>query len=401
MSKNSESTDDTRAGKGPAKRPADDEQAGDGAQDSASPAFESVDEDAGASSARSRKTRGDGRGDGVVIDADAHSADSGGTIALAADVLPQTLHVLPLTQRPFFPVQAMPLVLPEDPWLDTFKAAAETPHRLVGLLLSRPDGQDPPVPGDLHRIGTVVRVHNAARNEGRIQFIAEGVQRFQVQRWVSEEMPYVAQVHYLEESHEHEDKEIKAYAMATLAAIKELIPLNPLYSEELRLSVDRLGTNRPASLAFFAANLTSASGESLQKVLEERSLKARLMKVLELLHKELEVARLQADIRQQVESSMSKHQREFFLREQLKAIQKELGIAKDDRTAEIEEFKERLESRTPSESALARIEQEMDKLSVLERGSPEYAVTRNYLDWLTESAVGRAFARQSGSGPGS
>jgi ATP-dependent Lon protease len=109
-----------------------------------------------------------------------------------------------------------------------------------------------------------------------------------------------------------------------------------------------------------------------------------LKKVLELLHRELELARLQATIREQVDSSMSKHQREFFLREQLKAIQQELGIAKDDRTAEIETFKGRLESRQPSESAAQRIAQEMDKLAVLERGSPEYAVTRNYLDWLTE-----------------
>ncbi|MGI9334314.1 MAG: endopeptidase La, partial [Gammaproteobacteria bacterium] len=341
--------------------------------------FESVDE----AGAKSNPAAKDARGEGVVIDAGTQGAQASGAIALASEVLPPTLHVLPLTQRPFFPVQAMPLVLPEDPWFETFKAAAATPHRLIGLLLGRPNADDPPAPGQFHRVGTVVRVHNAVRADGRIQFIAEGLQRFRVRRWVSESVPYIAQVQYIEESHEPEDKEIKAYAMATLTAIKELIPLNPLYSEELRLSVDRLGTNRPASLAFFAANLTSASGEALQRVLEERGLKTRLSKVLELLHKELEVAKLQVDIRQQVESRMSKHQREFFLREQLKAIQKELGIAKDDRTAEIEAFRTRLESRNPSKSALERIEQEMDKLSVLERGSPEYAVTRNYLDWLT------------------
>ncbi|MFT5176362.1 MAG: ATP-dependent Lon protease, partial [Gammaproteobacteria bacterium] len=362
------------------KQDAEIEQPSNPNRDSLDDAFESVDE----TGAATGSTRADARADGIVIDAGTQGAATAGAIVLAGDVLPSTLHILPLAHRPFFPVQAMPLVVPADPWFETLEAAAATPHRMVGLLLTRAEADDPPSVAQFYDVGTIVRVHNLVRAEGRIQFIAEGVQRFRIRRWMSESAPYVAQVHHIEESQEAESKEIKAYSMATLAAIKELIPLNPIYSEELRLSVDRLGTNRPAALAYFAANLTSASGEALQQVLSERSLKARLVSVLELLHKELELGRLQANIREQVESSMSKHQREFFLREQLKAIQQELGIAKDDRTAEIETFQERLESRQPSESAAKRIGQEMDKLAILEQGSPEYAVTRNYLDWLTD-----------------
>ncbi|MCC9002133.1 MAG: endopeptidase La, partial [Candidatus Competibacter sp.] len=93
---------------------------------------------------------------------------------------------------------------------------------------------------------------------------------------------------------------------------------------------------------------------------------------------------LQTHIRKQVEEKMSEHQRKFFLREQLKAIQQELGIAKDDRTADVDRFRERLESRQVPEAALKRIEEELDKLSILETGSPEYAVTRNYLDVITD-----------------
>lgn len=106
-------------------------------------------------------------------------------------------------------------------------------------------------------------------------------------------------------------------------------------------------------------------------------------KVLVLLNNELELARAQQKIRRTVEEKMHKQQREFFLREQLKAIQKELGIAKDDRTAEIDRFNERIETLTLTEQASKRIEEEMDKLRMLETGSPEYAVTRNYLDWIT------------------
>jgi ATP-dependent Lon protease len=103
-----------------------------------------------------------------------------------------------------------------------------------------------------------------------------------------------------------------------------------------------------------------------------------------LIKKELEVAQLQTKIRKQVEDKMSEHQRKFFLREQLKAIQQELGIAKDDRTADVDRFRERLETRQVPEAAKKRIDEELDKLSILETGSPEYAVTRNYLDVMTD-----------------
>ncbi|MCG7973165.1 MAG: endopeptidase La, partial [Candidatus Thiodiazotropha taylori] len=121
----------------------------------------------------------------------------------------------------------------------------------------------------------------------------------------------------------------------------------------------------------------------LQAVLETVELLPRMEKVLELLHRELEVVKAQASIRKTVEERMEKQQRDFLLREQLKAIQQELGIEKDDRTAELDKFKERLEKLKLSEQAQARVDEEMGKLAVLEPGSPEYSVTRNYLDWIT------------------
>ena len=311
-------------------------------------------------------------------------------LAVPADLLPLTLHLLPLPQRPFFPIQAMPLAVNEQPWLETIAEVGKTDHRAVGLILTRANASSPPQPEDFHEVGTAARVHNASRNEGRIQFIAEGRQRFRIRRFLSTQPPYVAQVEYLEDEKEVHDEEIRAYSMALLAALKELIPLNPLYNEELRLFFERFTPNQPAFLAYFAGNLTTtASGEELQAVLEERSLKHRMATVLELLHKELEVAKLQSRIREQVEERMTKQQREFFLREQLKAIQSELGIAKDDRTAEVERLQERLEALSPSADAERRIEEELGKLAVLETGSPEYAVTRNYLDWITSLPWGK------------
>ncbi|HCL22863.1 MAG TPA: endopeptidase La, partial [Halomonas sp.] len=106
-------------------------------------------------------------------------------------------------------------------------------------------------------------------------------------------------------------------------------------------------------------------------------------KVLPLLRKEIDVAQLQSEISEQVNAQMQERQREFFLREQLKVIQRELGISKDDRENDVDTFRNRLESLVVPERVQARIDEELNKLSVLETGSPEYGTTRNYLDWLT------------------
>jgi ATP-dependent Lon protease len=224
-------------------------------------------------------------------------------------------------------------------------------------------------------------VHRVHEDEGKLQVLVECLQRFRIERIVSRKPPFSARVTYMPEPPAR--AEVKAYAMAVINTIKELLPLNPLYVEELRMFLDRFGPDDPSHLADFAASLTTSTKEQLQEVLEAVPLLKRMEKVLVLLNNELELARAQQKIRASVEERMHKQQREFFLREQLKAIQKELGIAKDDRTAEVDKFKDRLKKLTLTEEAQKRVDEEMDKLAMLETGSPEYAVTRNYLDWIT------------------
>ena len=314
------------------------------------------------------------------------SAANNNTIVAATDVLPTTLYLLPLSERPFFPAQALPLLLAEEPWLPTIEAAANREQRVIGLVLVKPDSAEKAHdPDDFYPIGTVARMHQLARSEGRLQFIAQGLKRFRIDRWLSSEPPYHVHVEYLnDESDQAGPDELRAYSLAVINTLKELIPLNPLYSEELKFFLNRFNTHDPSPLADFAASLTTASKEELQEILATAPILERLKKVIVLIKKELEVAQLQTRIRKQVEEKMSEHQRKFFLREQLKAIQQELGIAKDDRTADIDRFRERLDSRRVPEAALKRINEELDKLSILETGSPEYAVTRNYLDVMTE-----------------
>mgnify|MGYP001987641409 CR=1 FL=1 len=304
-------------------------------------------------------------------------------ILLPSEVLPSHIHVLPQHHRPFFPGQAIPLVMNAEVWLPTLKAIQQRKHELVGLIATRRDVDGVPGPDDLHEMGTVCRIHRVHREDDQLQVLLEGLQRFRVRQWIQREPPLLANVQYFPQRADSRSEEQKAYAVAIINTIKELIPLNPLYGEELKVFLTRSNPNEPSLLADFAASLTSAGKEDLQEVLETIPVQRRLEKVVELLHREVEIAQAQMDIRKQVEAEIQGRQRETFLRQQLKFIQQELGLSKDDKTAEIEEFQARLEPLEVPEAARKRIDEELHKLSLLEVGSPEYAVTRNYLDWIT------------------
>jgi ATP-dependent Lon protease len=304
-------------------------------------------------------------------------------IARANDVLPTEIHLLPVAARPFFPGQAVPLMMDAEHWTTTMRTVADTEHKIIGVVLVNSDTSEEATTVNFRTIGTVCRVHRIHQQDGHLQVLVECLQRFRIADWVNQTVPFYARVTYLPEPSGAPSSDVKAYAMAVINTIKELLPLNPLYVEELRMFLDRFGPEDPSHLSDFAASLTTANKDQLQEVLELVPLLSRMEKVLVLLNNELELARAQQKIRRSVEEKMHKQQREFFLREQMKAIQKELGIAKDDRTAEIDKFQTRLKHLILTTQAQKRVDEELEKMGMLETGSPEYAVTRNYLDWIT------------------
>lgn len=295
------------------------------------------------------------------------------------------MYVLPVSNRPFFPAQVQPVVVNEDPWHETLKRVGETEHRVLGVCFVDQAETENGVPGseDFETMGCAVRVHHAQKDSGKVQFIAQGLQRFRIVQWLRRRPPYLVEVEYPEEPEEPAD-ELKAYTLAIISTIKELLRSNPLYGEEVKQYLSRFGPEDSSPLADFGASMTSAPGRELQEVLNTVPLLRRMEKVLLLMRKEQEVARLQTEINEEVNEKVQKHQREFFLREQLKVIQRELGIAKDDKTADVERFEERMARLNPPEAVQERFADEVQKLEVLEQGSPEYGVTRNYLDWLTQ-----------------
>ena len=179
------------------------------------------------------------------------------------------------------------------------------------------------------------------------------------------------------------DPQLRAYAMSLINGIKELMSKNPLYNEELKNYLNRFSPNDPAPLTDFAAAITSAEASDLQEILETMPLLERMEKALLLVNKELELVRIQTQIAEQTQEQLSDQQREFFLRQQLKVIQKELGISKDDRESDAETFSKRLEDKNLPSQVSEKVNDELTKLTVLEPSSAEYGVTRNYLDWIT------------------
>ncbi|WP_297764107.1 endopeptidase La [uncultured Alcanivorax sp.] len=310
------------------------------------------------------------------------------SLALPDQLKPQRIYLIPVQHRPFMPGLVQPVMLDKERWQATLERVSQTPHQSLGLVYVGENDPDSVTPEDFPEYGCLVKVHALNEENDQFQLVAQGTTRFRIENWLTRKRPFMTEVSYPEPRTEA-DETIRAFGMAIINTIRELLPLNPLYNEGLRHYLQNFSPSDPSPLTDFAAALTSANGVELQAILETVPLKPRMEKVLTLVKKELEVARLQSQISEEVNEKVSQHQRDFFLREQLKIIQRELGLSKDDKTAEAEEFRERMSALSPPESVQKRFDDELQKLSVLETGSPEYGVTRNYLDWLTSVPWGQ------------
>lgn len=299
--------------------------------------------------------------------------------------IPDSIHIFPLLRRPFFPGMAAPIVIEPGPFYDVLKQIAKSDHKCVGLLLAKSETADVYKVGfeDLHQIGVLARILRIIPMEqGGAQVILNMEKRMRIVEPLSDGKHLKAKVEYFED-HTILTKELKAYAISIISTIKELLKLNPLFKEELQIFLGHSDFTEPGKLADFAVALTTASRDELQEVLETYELQGRIDKALVLLKKELDLSILQNNINQKIEATISKSQKDFFLREQLKTIKKELGIEKDDKLLDREKFEARLKDRKIPPDVLKVINDEMEKLSALEIQSAEYAVSRGYLDWLT------------------
>ena len=295
--------------------------------------------------------------------------------------IPPELPILPLRDTVLFPNSFMPLAVARESSVRLIDEAIAN-GKLIAVFTQRDAATEEPVQADLHTIGTATHIHKMFKlPDGSLRLIVQGLARLTLDEVVSTE-PYLrARVSAANEGTDDTDRlEIDALARNIKANFQQVVSLSPLLSDDLQT----LATNitEPGRLAdFIASSLTTISTAVKQEVLETLDIRTRMDNLNRILIKELEVLELGSRIQSQVQSEVGKNQREYFLREQMKAIQKELGEG-DDQTKEIEELAEKVETAGMPEGVKKEALRELDRLSKMPAAAAEYTVSRTYLDWL-------------------
>ncbi len=300
--------------------------------------------------------------------------------------LPGNLTIIPLYQKPVFPGVPIPLTFSGEMQIKTIREAIEKENGYIGLVLARQEASDTDgAPPNLYEVGTVFRVLRFAQLTPNVmQVIGQGYGRFTRVKTLFVQPYQKWEVAYRHDSREKPPAELKAYLLAISSALKELLKLNPLFKEQINLVVSQLNYEAPGLTMDVISTLLTADAEKLQGLLETFDLQERAIILLRLIREELELARIQQKIQEEIDTQVNKQQKEFFLREQLRAIKKELGIEKEESETELEKVMKKLEGKQLSDEARKVVEEELDKLRTLSAQSPEFAVTRNYLELIAD-----------------
>lgn len=327
---------------------------------------------------------GDNGADQGPLDAEVIGDFSPHPMVPAPETLPEHLPILPIAERPFFPGITLPIQISNNDFLPIIEYALKNSNRYFGAVLVSHLDEDKPTHSEYYDIGTAIKILRADQTDDTLQLLVQTVRRFSRKKVTQEpdNGPLIWQVEY----HEDPDKtnqELKAYTLALITSVRDLLRLNPLFQEQLKMLLSSLSYDRPGLIMDLISSMMTSDGDKLQEILETFSLIPRARKLLRLLQEEIQLFELQQKIKQSIEEKITQQQKEFFLREQLKAIKKELGLEKEDKEAELEKFEKRLEKLTLTEEAKKVIEDNLEKLKLIEPASPEYNVTHTYLDWLT------------------
>ena len=290
---------------------------------------------------------------------------------------PTVVPILPLKDTVVFPDTVVPLAVGQPRSIRLLDDVLRG-DRLVGLVLSLDSEKEAPGPDDVRHIGVLASIQKMLKTpDGTLRIIAQGLRRIKVDRFVSEQPYLVAEVVDLADITE-ESTEVAALQRNLVAVYTKIIELVPYLPDELEMAAANI--DDPAALGYFIASTMRLKTEEKQELLEEIEVSKRLRRLTSLMNQELEVLELGSKIQNQVQSEMGKTQREYFLRQQLKAIQDELGET-DETQAEVNELRERLDKAGLPEEADKQARRELDRLSKLPTAAAEYGVIRTYLDW--------------------
>jgi ATP-dependent Lon protease len=301
------------------------------------------------------------------------------------EIMPEKLTILPIVTRPVFPNIMIPITFSGGQFLEAIRRVESKEKLLMGLVFTEEVNEVNLFKSKLYEVGTIVKIHKINPiSPNTVQIIVQGISRFKKIKTIEESPQLVWKVEYNQEASGAPNDEVRAYMLAIMTSLKEIFKVNPIMQEELKLLMSQVSYDRPSILMDLIAAMLKIEGKELQELLEEFTLEERCRKLLTLLKKELEISQLQEKIQKQIENKVSKQQKEYFLREQLKLIKKELGMEKDDRQAETDKMLERLDQIELSEEAKKVVEEQFEKLQILDQSSPEYHVTRSYIQSILE-----------------
>ena len=303
----------------------------------------------------------------------------GSTLVQVDRVLPSKLSIVPLKTRPIFPGILTPLVIGGEKYIKTIERILKL-DGYIGLILLKDSDTDEDKQENFYRVGTIGKVLKTINlPDGKLNIFINTVKRFEVKKFLSMDPHVVAAVNYIDsEARMDKDKELQAMVRTLYLEIKEVSEDNPFFTEEIKLNIANL--DGAEKVVDFISSILNVDREVQQDVLETFDVKKRVEKVLNLLHREKELLKLQKKIQEQINEKVTKQQREFFLHEQLRVIKKELGLEVDAKTSDYNKFKEVLDGLELSDEVRDKTYEELEKLNVMDTRSPEYAVTRNYLE---------------------
>ena len=293
--------------------------------------------------------------------------------------VPDTLPILPLRGLVVYPQTAIPLTIGQPRSIRLVDEVMSSDQRMIGLVTAKDPNLENPNPEDLYPVGTAALVHRLFRApDGSIRLLVQGTTRFRLGDFIQTEPYLVANVTPLPETSET-GIEIDALARNARDQFEHIAEMIPSIPRELVASISTI--EDPLQTVYTIANLQRMELQDAQSILELDSIGEKLHKLVSILTRESEVLELGQKIQNEARSEIEKVQREYFLREQLKAIQKELGEG-DEQTADVEDFRKKIESSNMPEEALKQSRRELDRLSRLPTAAAEYGVIRTYLDWL-------------------
>ena len=294
--------------------------------------------------------------------------------------IPDVLAILPLRGTVIFPQAVMPLAVGRPASVRLIQEALQG-SRIIGAVMQRDPSDDAPRAHGLHTIGTATVIEKALKQpDGTLRLVVQGLARFRITD-VVQETPFLrARIQRLTDEAPSAALEVEALARTASSLFQKVVALSPTLPDEL---ANVLGAAEgPGALADLIAGLLPTLPTALrQELLETMGVAERLQRLVAALTKEAEVLELGSKIQSEVQSEMSKTQREYYLREQMKAIQKELGDA-DDRTQEIDILRRKIETAGMTEEAGKEALRELDRLAKMPPAAAEYTVARTYIDWL-------------------